>query len=128
MPTSDQVRQRVEAYAASFNSNNRNGFLDCFAEDAVQRDPVTAPANIGLEAIGGFWDNVHTLADEVTLAVHHIHVCGEEAAMVFTIITKSAGGGVEIDAVDIFRVNDEGKIVDFRAYWDPSAMRAIPPQ
>ncbi len=126
VPTPEQVRNCVESYANSFNRDNRDAFLACFDEKAVQRDPVTAPPNIGLEAIGAFWDNVHALADTVTLDVHHIHVCGVQAAMVFTITTRSAGGGVQIDAVDIFEINDEGKIIDFRAYWDPSAMRSLP--
>ncbi len=125
MPNPDQVRDRVESYARSFNTNNRELFLECFAENAVQRDPVTAPPNIGLEAIGGFWDNVHALAESVSLDVRHIHVCGDEAVMVFTITTKSSGGGFQIDAVDLFKVDDNGKITDFKAYWDPSKMKVL---
>ena len=36
----------------------------------------------------------------------------------FTIHARSDGGSVAIDAVDIFRVGDDGKVSTFKAYWD----------
>jgi steroid delta-isomerase len=126
MPTSDQVRSVIETYAKTISAGDREGWLACFADDATLQDPVTAPPLTGKEAIAGFWDNVFSLADEVNTDVHHIHVCGDEAAMVFTITTKSAGGGVRIEAVDIFRVDEDGKIASQRAYWDPGAIEMIP--
>ena len=126
MPTPEQVRERVETYAKAFSAGDKEGWLDCFADDAVQRDPVTAPANVGREAIGTFWDNVHALADEMTLDVHQIHVCGDEGVLIFTAINKMQGGGIQVDnIVDIFRIDDEGKIAEQRAYWDPSAMKPL---
>jgi hypothetical protein len=45
--------------------------------------------------------------------------------MVFRIHAGSGDeGGIQIDAVDIFEVDDDGKVALMKAYWDMS--RAVP--
>ena len=46
------------------------------------------------------------------------------AAMVFRIHAATGDAGIVLDAVDIFEVDDDGKIASMRAYWDMS--RAVP--
>jgi ketosteroid isomerase-like protein len=38
--------------------------------------------------------------------------------MVFTFTGMMTGGGIVFDGVEIFKVNDEGRIAELRAYWD----------
>ena len=63
--------------------------------------------------------------DTVVFDVHHLHVCGDEAAMVFTGTVHLGDGGMVFDGVDIMRFDDAGQISELRAYWDPAAMRAL---
>ena len=56
--------------------------------------------------------------------VASVVVCGNEAAMVFGIRAGSGDSGIMLDAVDIFEVDDDGKIASMRAYWDMN--RATP--
>jgi ketosteroid isomerase-like protein len=56
MPTKDTVRALLERYCATMNAHDRESWLDCFAVDAVQEDPVGTPPNVGREAIGAFFD------------------------------------------------------------------------
>ena len=46
------VRGLVERYCAAMSNRDREAWLDCFADDAVQEDPVGAPQNVGREALG----------------------------------------------------------------------------
>ena len=125
MPTSEQVRKVVGDYLASFPVRDRDAFLACFAEDATQVDPVPSPPNVGKEAIGAFWDNIVQMAEKLDPELHHLHVCGDEAALVFTMKARTGDGGTAIDIVDILKVDDDGKIASLRAYWDPAAMKPI---
>ena len=126
MPTPEQVRAAVQTYVDTFESNDRQGWVENFAEDAVHVDPPGAPPNVGREAIGTFWDNTHQLADRFELDVQDLIVCGDEAVMVFTINAYGAeGGGVELRAVDLFTIDDDGRIARQKAYFDPATMRPI---
>jgi steroid Delta-isomerase len=118
MPTPEQVRAAVDAYVDAYQRADREAFLDAFADDGVVIDPVGMPANEGREARGAFWDLVHSLAESLRFEVRDVHVCGSEAAMVFEIHAQVGDGGSIIDAVDIFEVDDAGKITQVKAYWE----------
>jgi steroid Delta-isomerase len=124
MPSPEKVQAAVDAYVASYMENDRDAFLDAFADDGVIEDPVGTPSHAGRDARGAFWDTVHQLTERMTFDVKDVVVCGSEAAMVFRIHAGTAGAGVVLDAVDIFQVDDDGKIASMRAYWDMS--RATP--
>jgi steroid Delta-isomerase len=124
MPSPEQVRAAVDAYVAAYAKNDRDAFLDAFADEGVIIDPVGTPPHEGRGARGAFWDTVHQMAERITFDVKDVVVCGDEAAMVFGIHASGDGGGVTIDAVDIFEVDDDGKITRMKAYWDMS--RATP--
>src|SRR3954469_13595610 len=127
MATPEQVRAAVDRYVQTFSSGDRDGWLANFATDAVHVDPATAPPNVGREAIGAFWDNTYQLTEKIDLDVHDVIVAGNEAVMVFTINARGAGGGVQIDAVDVFEIDDDGHICGMKAYFDPTRMRPLEP-
>lgn len=56
MPTNAEIRALLERYCTAMNAGDREAWLDCFADDAVQEDPVGTPPNVGREAIGAFFD------------------------------------------------------------------------
>jgi steroid Delta-isomerase len=124
VPSVDQVQAAVDAYVAAYAKNDRDAFLDAFADGGVIIDPVGTPPHAGREARGAFWDNVHQLTEKIVFDVKDVVVCGSEAAMVFRIHAGTGDAGIVIDAVDIFEVDDDGKIASMRAYWDMS--RATP--
>jgi steroid delta-isomerase len=124
MPSPEQVQTAVDAYVAAYAKNDRDAFLDAFADGGVIIDPVGTPPHAGREARGAFWDNVHQLTEKIVFDVKDVVVCGSEAAMVFRIHAGTGDTGILIDAVDIFEIDDDGKIASMRAYWDMS--RATP--
>ncbi len=125
MPSPEQVRAVVDDYLASFPKKDREAFVGCFADDARQVDPVPSPPNVGKEAIGQFWDNIVAITDKLEPELQQVNVCGNQAALVFTMNARSGEGGRAIDIVDILEVDDDGKIASLHAYWDPAAMRPL---
>ena len=124
MPSPEQVQAAVEAYVAAYQTNDRDAFLDAFADDGVIVDPVGTPPHAGREARGAFWDTVHQMTERMTFDVKDVVVCGSEAAMVFRVHAGTGDTEMVMDVVDIFEVDDDGKIASMRAYWDMS--RATP--
>jgi steroid Delta-isomerase len=123
MPTPEQVRAAVDAYVEAYRRNDRDAFLATFARDAVWHDPVGAPPHEGHAGIGAFWDQAHQMAEKIVLEPTDVIVCGDEAAMVFTINAETAGGALTFDAVETFLVGEDGKITLLKAYWDMSRAR-----
>jgi steroid Delta-isomerase len=125
MPTTEQVQAAVNAYGAAYASRDRATFLALFSADAVQVDPKPAPANVGHEAIGGFFDNAMNMAPDLTLFVDRTIVCGDQAAVNFHVEATMGGAKMGFSGIDIFTVNDDGQITEITAYWDPATMGPV---
>jgi steroid delta-isomerase len=123
--TPEQTRAAVDGYVAAWNKNDRDAFLALWASDAVQIDPVPSPPNVGTDAIAGFWDNAHAMAESIEFEELESIVCGSEAALRFQATARAGGGGMTFGGVDIIAVNDDGKIASLKAYWDPARVTAL---
>lgn len=126
MPTPEQVRAAVESYVELFGAGNRDRWLALFAEDAVVVDPVPSEPHVGRKAIGGFWEGITSMADRVEIDQQALHICGDQAALVYSVkLANADGGGMAFDGVEVFSVDDQGLIRSVHAYWDPAELRRI---
>jgi steroid delta-isomerase len=124
MPDADVINATIDAYLAAFTASDRAGWLACFAEDAWIEDPVGTPRRDGVEAIGAFWDETHSMPDSIELRPLGLRiVIGAEA--VFTMQARPVLGDdtYELDVIDHMTFDDAGKITTMRAFFDPSTMR-----
>ena len=126
----DDVRKVVDAYVDSYRRNDKQACIDLFAADAVWHDPVGEPPHVGHEGVGAFWDQARALAKSIELVPSDVIVCANQAAMVFEIqVTLDTPSGepeamMIMDAVEVFVLDDDGKISELRAYWDMSRARS----
>ena len=117
MPSEEQVRRAVETYVDSFRAGDRDRFMAVIADDAEQIDPVGSPPNRGRDAIGRFWNVVAELCERIDFEVRDLFVSGDEAALVFHIVQhRRDGSTVTVDGVDVFRVDDDGRIASVKGY------------
>ena len=121
----EAVRKVVDAYVAASNANDKAAVLALFAPDAIWYDPVGQPPHVGIEGIGAFYDQARTMADRIEMHPSDVIVCGNEAVMVFEIHAHFGEGGMAMDAVETFEVNDEGLITGMKAYWDMARGRPL---
>ncbi|MCU1456240.1 MAG: delta(5)-3-ketosteroid isomerase [Actinomycetia bacterium] len=119
MPTPEQVRAAVDAYVSAYSTSDREAFLSVWSPEAWIIDPVGSPVSQGPDGRAAFWDSVHALSPEIRLIARDVVVCADEAAVTLEI---HAAGSV-IDAIDIFSVDDSGRISSMKAYWDMARMR-----
>ena len=125
MPTSEQIHAAVQSYGAAYATRDRAAFVALFTADATQVDPVPSPANVGRDAIGGFFDGAMNMADDLTLFVDRTIVCGNQAAVTFHVEATMGGTKMGFSGVDIFTVDDAGLIAAITAYWDPATMGPV---
>ena len=118
MPTPEQVRATVDAYVDAYKRNDKAAFLALWAPDGVLADPGGTPPHQGGEAHGAVWDGARELADRIELAPVAVIVAADEAAMVFEIQAHMGDGGLVMQAVDVMKIDDAGRLVSVRAYWD----------
>jgi ketosteroid isomerase-like protein len=129
--------EKTLAQQASFNSiknvkaKDKEAWLDLFADDAVLEDPVGVspldPAGCGhkgKEAIGAFWD-IAIAVGEIEFELVASHPCGYECANIAK-LTKKLSDDIHIhtELVIVYKVNDAGKVVSLKAYWEYDKVQA----
>jgi len=107
------------------SEGNRDAWLDLFAEDAFVADPVgPSPLNPegqghqGKAAIAAFYDKFISMGT-VSFDYPRSYACANECAFIGTVYTK-IGDHPErgSEGVFLYHVNDEGKILSLRAFWE----------
>lgn len=123
--STDRIQKIVAEYFAAIRAMDASAWISTFAEDAVNYDPVGAPPNKGHAALRGFFEGIAGAFETVGLFEDHVFINGNEAAVKWTGRgTGKNGRAVTFEGIDIFEINDEGKIQTVRAYWNPAAMMA----
>jgi steroid Delta-isomerase len=106
-------------------AKDKDAWLALFAEDAIVEDPVgpspfdpEGKGHRGRDAISRFWDLTIANTDKLEFDFRDAFRCGNEEANVGAIITTFGGHQITAEGVFTYRVNEEGKLVALRAYWE----------
>jgi steroid delta-isomerase len=119
------VSKAVKAYFAAIRAMDESAWVATFAEDAVSYDPVGAPPTVGQQKLREFFQTITAAFKEVGLKEDEVFVAGNGAAVRWTGrgISKQ-GKKVRFEGIDVFEVNEAGKIETLHAYWNPAEMVA----
>ncbi|MGI9283860.1 MAG: nuclear transport factor 2 family protein [Pseudomonadales bacterium] len=106
-------------------NKDREGWLALWAEDGVIEDPVgpspldpEGKGHRGREALTNFYDTIIAPGD-LRFCIRQTFACGDECANVGTITTRSSDGTVgRTELVMVYRVNEDGKVISLRAFWE----------
>ncbi|MDT4901018.1 MAG: steroid Delta-isomerase [Pseudonocardiales bacterium] len=105
---------------------DKEGWLANFADDGVIEDPVgpsvfdpEGNGHPGAEGRAHFWDITIGTMSRFVFEIQDSFASGDECANIGVIHTTSANGWTASTAgVFIYKVNDEGKILSLKAYWE----------
>lgn len=123
--STDRVQKAVADYFAAIRAMDASAWIATFAEDATSYDPVGAPPNAGHAALRQFFEGICGAFETVGLFEDQVFISGNEAAVKWTGRgTGKNGRAVTFEGIDVFEINDAGKIQTVRAYWNPAAMMA----
>ena len=116
-PASESIRELVVRYLATFATGDIEARIALFAPDASFEDPVGTPPMVGHDALRAFFSQGSAMKRSAEL--ERIAICGKEAAFAFRArLDAGEGGQVTIHPFETLVVNDDGLIVQMRAYFD----------
>ena len=132
-PDEHPARAASQRSMAAVEAGDREAWLGLFAPDGVVEDPIgpsmfdpDGQGHHGPEGIAAFYDTVIG-PNQVRFAIRDSYACGLEVANVGTITTTLGDGSqAVVDGVYTYRVDDEGRIVALRAYWEVDAITFVP--
>lgn len=113
---------------------DRQAWLDNFADDAIVEDPVgvsyidpEGKGHRGKDAIATFWDNFIANGRPM-FSLTASYACGNECANVGSLTIQMANGASTLlNGVFVYRVNDEGRVLSLRTFWELDDMKVFPP-
>src|SRR5882762_720832 len=119
----DKISRAVRAYFLAIRAMDADAFANTFAEDGTTCDPIGAPPINGRPAIREFLQSICKNFKSVALNEDSVFVAGNGAAVKWTGHGTSASGKqVNFEGIDVFQMNEEGKIQTVHAYWNPAEM------
>ncbi len=121
MPSEEKMKNALQSYLDGFNQTDAELIISLFADDAKLEDPVGGGKIVeGKEAITKFYQGAVKVVKKLELDTPIRGSHGNSAAMAFTIYMEMNGKKSQIQAIDVMTFNDEGKIIDMKAYHGPS--------
>jgi steroid delta-isomerase len=123
MPTTEQKLVAVHGYVDAFAKGDAEAAVALFDERATVEDPVGTPIRRGHDEIREFYKG--SIATGAKLELQGDPRCASDyVAFAFAVKLDWQGQKSTIEVIDTFRLNDEGKIIEMRAYWGPENMKA----
>lgn len=109
----------VDSYLRGLNEKDLELILSLYAENGSVEDPVGSKVIKGMPALRKFYGGAVTI-DLDLKRTGPVRIAGVEAAFPFELIMEVNGTKMKSQIIDVFRFDDEGKIVEMRAFWGPS--------
>ncbi len=121
----DKISRAVRGYFLAIRAMDADAFANTFAEDGTTCDPMGTPPISGRDGIREFLSSICKNFKSVSLTEESIFVAGNGAAVKWTGKGTSANGKeVRFEGIDVFEINQDGKIQSVWAYWNPAEMIA----
>ncbi|WP_280403547.1 nuclear transport factor 2 family protein [Nocardia brasiliensis] len=119
------ARTASKALHAAVQARDKEAWLNLFAAAARVEDPV-GPSHFdtegkghqGRDAISAFWDNAIAPNDSIEFLFDDSFACGNEVAYTGKVRSQHNGQILDAAGVFIYKVDDTGKIVAVRAFWE----------
>lgn len=123
--SAEDIQRVVSAYFQAVRDMDTDAWVATFAENGVSYDPVGTPPLKGHEELREFFQGIRKTFKKLVLTEDHVFIAGNRAAVKWTCHGVGKNGReVTFEGIDVFEVNEKGKIKTMWAYWNPSAMIA----
>lgn len=112
----------ADSYLKCLTEKNLEGILALYAEDATLEDPVGSKIIKGIDAIKKFYSGAVQM-DLTLTRTGPARIAANEMAFPFQLRMEVDGKPTITDIIDVFRFDEDGKIVSMRAFWGPGNRR-----
>jgi steroid Delta-isomerase len=119
------LAELFQRYAAFVSANDVAGIVSLYAPNASIQIPANGPAHEGIERVRAFYrDNELARKLEITGPAC---IAGREGAVPMRATIARDGDLMEVDVVDVAEIDDQGRFVRLRAFFDLAGARKIGP-
>ena len=130
MTTEHPARTASKRSMGAVERKAKDEWLSLFADDAIIEDPVgvsvldpEGKGYLGKNEISAFWDR-NIGPNTVRFDIHHSYAAGNEVANTGTITTTLQNGmKATVEETFVYKVNEAGKLVSLRAFWEVDKLR-----
>jgi hypothetical protein len=124
MPSTAEVRALLDRYCRAMSERDRDTWVNCFAPDAVQEDPVGAAPNVGHDAIGAFFDANGAVPIKIWCSDDPL-ICGDEVLAFFAVDAEMDGTTMHLPRIvdHIVLTADGTQFQRLRAFFDYGELR-----
>ena len=103
-----------------WNAMDKASWLTLFADDIEYEDPPGTVASRGIEVMSTHaWDGAFTDVKRWILEPVKVIECGREAQVYMRNHGAVDGVPVLVESIELWRVDDAGKVDLIRAFWEP---------
>ena len=132
MSDAHPARAAAQRSMDAVHAKNKGAWVGNFAEDGIVEDPIgpspldpSGHGHRGLEAIAAFWDK-QIAPNRILFNILESYAAGSEVANVGTIVITLPNGVVTmVNGVFTYAVDDDGKLLSLRAYWELPNIKAF---
>ena len=115
--TSENVPAVVARYFSAIGEMDPDAWAACFAEQGTSYEPGSPTPLQGHAALRQFLAGVLGAFEKITMTQDHVFLSGNRVAVKFTGRgTGKNGRAVVFEGIDVFEINQEGKIQTIDAY------------
>lgn len=112
----------VHTYLDALTRGDLDTIVGLYADNAHIEDPVGSDHVVGREAIREFYGkSIQAITGARLLGP--VRVASNEAAFPFEITMNYNGQSLAMDIIDTFRFDQQGLVVEMRAFWSEANMR-----
>ncbi|MBA6414187.1 nuclear transport factor 2 family protein [Parahaliea sp. F7430] len=119
MPTKDQVENAINEHFDAWNAMDQERWSANFSDDIVFEDPYGGPLKTGRDAVKHSWENSFKDGAVWKLEPLLTQICLDQAALVVRSTGSVKGKPVTLEGIEIYTVNDQGKVCHIRTYFNP---------
>ena len=121
----DSIDKAVAEYFEAIRALDADRWVATFAENGVSLDPYGSQELVGPDALRQFFLGIAGGFETLSFKEDSVFVSGDRAAVKWTASGVGKNGKpVTFEGIDVFEVNDAGKIQTVWGYWDPGEMMA----
>ena len=110
----------IRKHCAAWNAMDKASWLSLFADDIEYEDPPGTVASRGVGVMSTHaWDGSFTDVKRWILEPVKVIECGREAQVYMRNHGAVDGVPVCVESIELWRVDDVGKVDLIRAFWEP---------
>ena len=119
------IPSAVRQYFLAIEKKDVESWISCFEEDAISYEPGAPSPLLGHAQLRQFLVEVLGTFEAIRMSEDHVFQSGNRIAVKFTGRgTGKNGRPVFFEGIDVFEINQKGKIHTMWGYWNPAAMLA----